>query len=345
MQRIATALTLAVLLAGCAGDPLKSVPRVGDVEIAEGAGQADIFAPEDGAERPVTPEAEVPQRGLLGFLKRKADEGAGSLPAPEVADAPVAEAEAPATTAMAEAPAPRRGLFGRILSGEAGRNPGNDAAPQEVAMVAPEAEPDAPPAEAQPGSAPKRGLFGRILDGDGGDERPSVSAPVTDPNAPDARQIAFGTPLPFGEVARLCDVPARQLGKRAGGYPERGAQYILYDSAPGETGPRSFYLTGFKDGCARQFTAALVLFGSPESYEQIHYGPAGKSQPKAETDAAYEQVKSRVCRAGKGKPCGSAMSSLSRNTVFVSVYERFDSNPRWKNILLHDGEVVAVDMK
>ncbi|WP_121633375.1 hypothetical protein [Tropicibacter alexandrii] len=350
MQRIATALTLAVLLAGCAGDPLKSVPRVGDVEIAEAAGQADIAAPEEGADRPVAPapETEAPQGGLMGFLKRKADEGAAAEAAPVAVDAAdeAPEIEAPDLAASdVESPAPRRGLFGRILRGEAGRDAGTDPAPQQVAMVAPEAEPDAPLAEARPGSAPKRGLFGRILDGDAGDERPSVSAPVMDPNAPDARQIAFGTRLPFGEVARLCDVPARQLGKRAGGYPERGAQYMLYDSAPGETGPRSYYLTGFKDGCARQFTAALVLFGSPESYEQIHYGPAGKAQPKAQTDAAYELVKSRVCRVGKGKPCGSAMSRLSRDTVFVSVYERFDSNPRWKNILLHDGAVVAVDMK
>jgi len=31
--------------------------------------------------------------------------------------------------------------------------------------------------------------------------------------------------------------------------------------------------------------------------------------------------------------------------VFVSVYERFGSNPAWKTILTHDGEVVETDIR
>lgn len=311
-MRLALICLIAFALAGC-GDPLKKVQRLDQVEVAEGAGQADVLAPADGAEGAVAmaPEPEAPKRGLLGFLKRKADEGSAE-PAtePNAVDGEPAEA-APVESAEAAEPE------------------------QEIAMAAPEA-------------APRRGLFGRVRAGRndtaaGG--RPSATARGPDRGAPDFQQVAFGASVPYGQMARVCGVPDRQLGKRAGGYPERGAKYTLYDSAPGGTGPRNFYLTGFKDGCARQFTAALVLFGSPESYEQIHYGPAGQSQPKSDTDAAYEQVKSRVCRVGKGKPCGSAMSRLARDTVFVSVYERFDSNPRWKNILLHDGEVLAMDMK
>lgn len=165
------------------------------------------------------------------------------------------------------------------------------------------------------------------------------------PGAPDAREVPLGTKLPYGQIARVCGVPNRKLGKKIEGYPERGAKYVLYDSAPGTTAAHTFYITGFKDRCARQFTAALVVFGSPESYEQIHYGPSGKDLPVSTTDKAYERLKSRVCRVRKGKPCGSKMRILARDTVFVSVYERFGSNPRWKNILLHDGEVVAVDLK
>ena len=157
--------------------------------------------------------------------------------------------------------------------------------------------------------------------------------------------MPFGTRLPYGQIARVCNVPRRKLGKKIEGYPERRSTYDLYDSDPNASSARTFYLTGFDDGCARQFTAALVIFGSPESYEQIHYGPSGEAQPILDTDKAYERVKRRVCGVRKGKPCGSKMRRLERDTVFVSVYERFGSNPRWKNILLHDGEVVAMDMK
>lgn len=194
--------------------------------------------------------------------------------------------------------------------------------------------------------APKRGLLGifgaRAAAATAGDDAPGA-APR--PGAPDAREVSLGVTLPYGELGRVCGEPNRKLGKKIEGYPERGSQYVLYDSAPETTAPRTFYLTGFKDRCARQFTAALVVFGAPESYEQLHYGPSGAELPVAATDAAYEKVKSKVCRVRKGKPCGNKMSTLARDTVFVSVYERFGSNPRWKNILLHDGEVVAVDLK
>ena len=39
------------------------------------------------------------------------------------------------------------------------------------------------------------------------------------------------------------------------------------------------------------------------------------------------------------------MSRLSRDTVFVSVYETFGSNPFWKTILLHDGKVMETDIR
>ncbi len=204
---------------------------------------------------------------------------------------------------------------------------------------------------------PRRGLLGilggraeRVTGGDDGTKLAAASEPrrggsAPRPGAPDYREVPPGTALPYGEIARVCNVPTRQLGTKVEGYPDRGSQYVLYDGQSGATSAHSFYLTGFKDNCARTFTAALVIFGSPESYEQIHYGPSGDSQPLSETDKAYEKVKRKVCGVGKGKPCGSRMKRLARNTVFVSVYERFGSNPRWKNILLHDGEVVAVDLK
>ncbi|MGP6087368.1 hypothetical protein [Antarctobacter jejuensis] len=203
---------------------------------------------------------------------------------------------------------------------------------------------------------PRRGLLGilgaradRVTGGDGA-ETASASrfrrgGGEPKPGAPDYREVPLGTQLPYGEIARVCSFSKRDLGTQVEGYPERRSQYVLYDAQPGATSAHSFYLTGFKDGCARTFSAALVIFGSPESYEQIHYGPSGETQPLSETDKAYETVKRRVCGARQGRPCGSKMNQLARDTVFVSVYERFGSNPRWKNILLHDGEVAAVDLK
>lgn len=247
---------------------------------------------------------------------------------PRLSDVPVAEAAGqvdvvPSATSRAPAPkaAPRGGLLGFLgRRAEAGKADTPTAAPVlEAAAPAP-----LPEARTKPASKKAR-------------------APR--PGAPDARKIPLGVTLPYGQLARVCGVPKRKLGKKVDSYPERGSKYTLYDSAPGASGAHSFFLTGFDDGCARQFTAALVIFGSPESYEQIHYGPSGETQPVSETDKAYEKVKSKVCRVRKGKPCGTRMKQLARTTVFVSVYERFGSNPRWKNILLHDGEVVAMDIK
>lgn len=172
---------------------------------------------------------------------------------------------------------------------------------------------------------------------------PSLSGPK--PGDPDFQVVSLGTVLPYGALARVCNVPTRQLGQRVERYPDRRSTYALYDSQPGNTAPHTFYLTGFDDGCARQFTAALAVFGSPRTHEQLRYGLPSQVQPYSSTDAAYESLKSRICRVGKGKPCGRAMSRLEKDTVFVSVYETFGSNPVWKTILLHDGKVVETDIR
>ncbi|SMX50760.1 hypothetical protein [Maliponia aquimaris] len=249
---------------------------------------------------------------------------------PLAADAGQADAVAPDTprTPATNAP-PRRGLLGLFgaRAAAAKGEPVAETPDTDLDEAAPEAELAAAPAPAPV----RRGLFG--------------SKPARRSGGSDGSEVQLGVVVPYGQVARLCGVPTSKLGRKVESYPERSSRYDLYDSAPGTTSAHTYYLTGFKDNCARQFTAALVIFGSPESYEQIHYGPSGDTQPVSETDKAYEQIKRRVCGVGTGKPCGSRMRSLARDTVFVSVYERFGSNPRWKNILLHDGEVAAVDLK
>lgn len=62
---------------------------------------------------------------------------------------------------------------------------------------------------------------------------------------------------------------------------------------------RTFYVTGFKDNCPRQFTAVLALFGSPQIHDQLRYGKPSKLDPYSTTDKAYEKMKSPVCKVVK----------------------------------------------
>lgn len=162
---------------------------------------------------------------------------------------------------------------------------------------------------------------------------------------PAVSEVPPGTLLPPGRVARICGMSKRQLGKNIAQFPERNPRHKIYDSNPGSDGPRSFFVSGFDDGCVRQFTAALAMFGSVEMHEQLRYGLPAEVQPYSDTDKAYEKLKSKMCNVPRKKPCGKKISKMSRNTVFISIYERFGSNPHWSNLLLHDGSVLAQDKK
>lgn len=223
------------------------------------------------------------------------------------------------------------GLLGRLFRG----NPATLAsAPVEDPLPAATTGPAPETPQARP-----TGLLGLLGGGSAGAaERPAV------PQA-EYPDVSFGTRVPYGQIARVCDVPNRSLGKVTGRYPARGAaRFRLHDSTPGGQGLRTMYLTGFDDGCARQFTASLALFGSFQMHELLRYGLPAQVQPYSETDDRYEVLKRQVCGARKGKPCGAAMSGFARDGVFVSIYERFEGNPRWKNLLLYQGQVVAFDL-
>ena len=184
---------------------------------------------------------------------------------------------------------------------------GGFAAPNPEALVAPEKE---------------QGLFGS--------SRSDLSV-----------DIVVGAVLPFGEVGRACGMKPREMGEKVG----REGRYTIYDSQPSSTQPRRWYVTGFSDGCARQVTAALAMFGSASMHEQLRYGRPSEAYPYSATDKAYEGVKSKVCRVGRQKPCGTRIKRLERTTVFVTTYERFTDNARWADILLHDGSVLASSFK
>lgn len=177
-------------------------------------------------------------------------------------------------------------------------------------------------------TAPSRGgLFARL----GG-------APAAQSNL---QEVDYGTVMPYGVMARSCAAKRKSLGKQV----DATAGFKLYDTNPGLIGSRTFYITGFDDGCPRQFTAAQALLGAPSLYEQLHYGPAGAHLAYGETDKAYEKVKRSVCGAGKGKPCGSAIRRLERSTVFINTYAMPSDNLRWSEVLIHDGEVMAQSSK
>lgn len=168
-----------------------------------------------------------------------------------------------------------------------------------------------------------------------------MGGPVTAPEAAvteDVAQVAPGTNLPYGEVATVCGLSNSDMGTRIG----EASGYSLYDSGGDASVGRTHYLTGFKDGCARQFTAALAMFGDLETHELMRYG-AMKDLPYGEADATYERIKGEVCGVASGQPCGSKLRGFSRNATFVTVYETFGTNPEWTNILLYNGQVAAVD--
>ncbi|OUD10288.1 hypothetical protein BVC71_01895 [Marivivens niveibacter] len=148
-----------------------------------------------------------------------------------------------------------------------------------------------------------------------------------------------GVFLEYGDVAAVCGLSNRDLGQKV----ETKSGYTLYDAGGDPASPRTHYLTGFADGCARQFTAAMVIFADVGTHEFVRYQSATANDDYTETDKAYEVIKARFCRAGHGDPCGAKLDALAGRTTFLTLYERFGTNPHWINILLSDGVVSAVD--
>lgn len=350
------------VLAAC-GDPLGGIERVS--ELPEPLPETD-----NAAVLPDAAEIDADTPIFAGLFRRNPSRGAsdpaieeavreanGVAPEPVVFDdgEPVSMPEPAAdVTEVAVAPAPeRRGVLGWLrraadvepASGaetlvEAPVAAGPVPAPEEVAEVLEEVQ---VASLETPATAPelqkRRGLFGlRAL------RSPDESA---DPrrNGPDAQDVALGTQLPFGTIARVCDAKPRDMGEAVAKAARRGRGYVLYDSAPDSPTARTFYITGFADHCPRQFTAAIALFGEPVLHEQLRYGLPAGDFPYSTTDEAYETVKARVCNVGRTKPCGPRISRLENTTTFVSAYENFGENARWSDMLLHDGEMLAAALK
>jgi hypothetical protein len=299
------------------------------------------------------PTPEPAPGGIRGWLRRSADRANAAdkvTPTAQVVaeepEQPIISAPAEVTTTTPEVAEPtpettpavvveaqkRKGLFGIFKPAEA-EGAQVRTASLSPAPAAPHGDAWAEPSPAVSVEPPqRRGLFGNA----------AANAPR---NGPDARDVDYGAILPFGEVARVCSARGRPMGRKIDKAPARGRGYALFDSDPNGAGQRTFYVTGFADGCPRQFTAALALMGAPTLHEQLRYGRPSAEYPYSTTDKAYEKVKSSVCRVGKRKPCGAKIGELEKNTVFISTYERFGGNARWADILIHDGAVLAAAIK
>ncbi len=326
MLRSVSLFTAFVVLSACGGDPLANVQRIEDVDVADASPVVEAVA---------APQESDESVGLFQRLMRKRQvtpEAEADVATETGSDDASADAARVETVQRVEPAAPRkRGwLFGGSSKTKAaGDAPGEVAAgesAQTVQLASLEAAPSVAPTRQ---SNTRRGFFGG-----------SKSA---GPAASNLREVLAGEVLPYGEIARACHAKGSKLGQVVAKYPERGTKYRVYDSAPGHVGLHSFFITGFADGCPRQFTAALAVFGSPGMYEALRYGLPVNERSKKPTDIAYEKVKSSKCGVSRTKPCGSKISRLEKDTVFLSLYNRFEGAQGWTNLLLSDGKVVALD--
>ncbi len=332
MHKTGVSIGLVLLLAAC-GDPLAGVTRISEVELSDTGPSAQALPTEQ----------EIAREGFFGTDAAKPLDT-------EVPTEPETLTADPAIDPVVTAPAPRRGVFaslrralpiGRSAPGgakdtlsanafETAKSAENAELPEQTQLASLSPEPDV-----MPGPAPKtRGFFSRLTSDDA---KPKPRTGV------DAMEVEYGAVVPYGTVARSCASKRQPLGRKIESASASG--YDLYDTNPGAAGARTFYITGFDDGCPRQLTAAHVLLGAPSLYEQLHYGPAGQHLKFGATDKAYEKVKGKVCGVRKGKPCGAKMSKLERDTFFVNSYERLDDNTRWSELLVHDGQVLAASLK
>ncbi|MEL6958914.1 MAG: hypothetical protein AAGL89_08200 [Pseudomonadota bacterium] len=271
-------------------------------------------------------------RRLITSLALVAALSACSDPLSDIArlsDVPAGEANAAVAPSASEAQG-GGGLFGRLLNrpSDDPTNAAIDAALADAGAVVPE-----------PQSEPRNGggLFGLFR----------RDAPADVPRTgPDNRDVAEGTLLPFGEIARICGLQRNQLGRQV----SNDAGFRIFDSNPSSTTTRAFYITGFNDNCARTFAGAVVIPGDIQTHEFVRYQPSNERIDYTTVDNAYEALKASICRVGRGQPCGGRSDRLNRNTQFITVYGFFGGTfsavpTEWVQILLHDGEVLAISLK
>lgn len=305
-QNALLALALPLALAAC-GDPLRNVDRLSDVDLRPDTLAAAAVPP---------PEEQADAPGLLSRIWNGTLTQGPSVGTDAAVDAAVIEALGDVAVGGPD--------LELASAAEAAPMTGTDVIEGDTEMARASAPEEAPPR--------RRGIFG-LLNAAGAEPPPL--------DGPDAQQIAPGTTLAYGQIATVCGLGRRELGRRVG----EASGYAVYDTDTGSTALRTHYITGFDDGCARQIRAALVLFGDVGTHEVIRYSAGTSDLAYSDTDNAYEEIKARVCRVSARQPCGDQLERLARRTTFLTVYSNFGANPEWADILLSDGQVVAMDFK
>lgn len=326
LGRLVLGAASVALLSAC-GDPLRDVARLSDTTVSDGSAAV--------AEAPS--EARATGGGLFSrLLNRQPDDPTNAAVAAALADADITPTSNDPVVVVVE-PNENRGLFGLFRSNRSAQAQPDlevseviedPTATEVVAAVVPAAQPPAP----RTGLA---GLFRRAPD-----------ASAIPRRGPDATDVEPGTVLPFGQVARVCGMGRSSMGTRI----EQTAGFSIFDSIPNSTAPRPFYITGFADNCARTFTGAVVVTGDVETHEFVRYRPSNERIEYTTTDNAYEALKASTCRVPRGVPCGERTSRLNRTTQFITVYNFFGGTfsavpTEWAQILVHDGEILAMSIK
>lgn len=343
MLRQSFAMMLAAgLLAGC-GDPLRDVERIDAVALPEDAAEATALAEPEAADRPLLARL----FGARGSAPRQADtpDPGDDTPAGMRAEAradttsDISEAEEAPAAAQGSAPPARkrRGLLSLLMPDRSTPAPRGMAEAEKITPGAEEAVVAkaslAPKGSDRAGKEDGTGLFGGLFS-------QRKAARLT---GPDAREIAPGTRLAFGQIARVCEIGRSEMGREVARSGGGKGKYRLHDSFPDSTAMRPFYITGFDDGCPRTVTAALAIFGSPSHYEALRVSGAKKGRDRGAADRAYDKARRKLCQARIGRDCGAQAGELERETAFLTVYDRFGTARNWRDILLHDGAVLAMD--
>lgn len=346
-MRGSSQIAFCFLMVAACSDPLKGIERESDGAVLPSGDTASVLPTQDETDRETSVFQDLFHDSEVDAQVKTQVADTGAEPVIVVQDVVTNAAERPDARAQAAQPQ-RRTLVGWLRRAAEAENTATsgtaDTQLRQASATAsqlPKADDDATlarrPIEPVASTAPGATRNAPIITRSGDDK--SQTDGVT------LRDVDLGIHLPFGEVGRVCDARPQDLGHRIEHVAQKGVGYALYDSAPGTASVRTFYVTGFSDNCVRQFTASLAIFGSPEFHEQLRYGLPAEEYPYSVTDAAYETVKSRVCRVASNRPCGDRISQLKNTTVFVSVYEHFNDNARWADMLLHDGALLAAALK
>lgn len=215
-----------------------------------------------------------------------------------------------------------------------------EARPETLGVPAVLPTPDEAPDAAEPpetqaptaSAAPKKPLFGFL--------KPKAT------HGTPKSTVQPGEVLPFGEVGIACEANKRSMGREVDQFPREGTTvWRLFDTDPANTGPRTQFITGFADGCARQVTASLVMFGEAGLHEVLRYSDSNEAD-WSQADKSYEAIKSSTCGVKRKQRCpADKVGLLEKQLAFVSVYPTFGAPKGWLELLLHNGDVMSEEIR